>query len=301
MTNDAGCEATDITKAQADNPTIDDFSENAYRVRRNLILFAIISIFYKVSGALIEGKKISILGTNFKIPNGDPQHFIDWFLLIILIYHFIHFLWLTFEHWVYHVKIRVTGNFDNSFYGMMFGRQKIPDKRKTNLYKILSSSGIDALDVLSLNHPQHIENLKSEVITKINKVAEEQKLQINNFVKDDSLEEKLVNEISTRINNIINTIKDPIFSSASPSSFAHTIKKNDDLIRQFFIDEKCFKDLKLRLEKFDKHWEIYGRAQILRWIIVEYGVPVLIGIFGILLFWNRFLLDLFCCVKYFFN
>ncbi len=285
MTNDASREATNITKAKIDNQTIDDFSENAYRVRRNLILFSIISIFYKVSGALIEGKKISIFGTNFQIPNGDPQHYIDWFLLIILIYHFTHFLWLTFEHWVYHVKIRVTGEFKNSFNGMTFGKQEIPDKRKTNLYKILSSSDFDVLDNLDLRHPEHIENLKSEVITKINKVAEEQKLQINDFLKDDpELESKLINEISTRINNIINTIKDPIFSSSSPSSFAHTIKKNDDLIRQFFTEEKCFKDLKLRLEKFDKHWELYGRAQILRWIIVEYGVPIIIGIFGILLF-----------------
>jgi hypothetical protein len=272
-------------KNVADNPIIDDFSENAYRVRRNLILFAIISIFYKVSGALIEGEKISILGTNFKIPNGDPQHFIDWFLLIILIYHLIHFLWLTFEHWVYNIKIRVTGDFDNSFYGMISGKQEIPDKRKTNLYKILSSSGIDALDVLGLNHPQHIENLKLEVITKINKVAEEQKLEIDNFAKNDpELKNKLIEEFSTRINNIINIIKDDIFSYSRPSSFSHTIKNNDDLIRQFFTEERGFKDLKMRLEKFDKHWEIYGRTQILRWIIVEYGVPIIIGIFGILFF-----------------
>ena len=45
---------------------IDDLSENAHRVRRNLLIFSFVAIFYKLSGASISENGVSFYGINFQ-------------------------------------------------------------------------------------------------------------------------------------------------------------------------------------------------------------------------------------------
>ena len=80
------------------NSTFEEFNENTLRVRRNLLIFSVIALFYKLSGATLTGKS-SFLGLEFE--HIDPE-MIDLFLLWIIIYHYIHFLWLVFEHNEHH-------------------------------------------------------------------------------------------------------------------------------------------------------------------------------------------------------
>ena len=93
---------SDIIKQEAQvekNSTFEEFNENTLRVRRNLLIFSVIALFYKLSGATLTGKS-SFLGLEFE--HTDPE-MIDLFLFWIIFYHFIHFFWLVFEHNDYYV------------------------------------------------------------------------------------------------------------------------------------------------------------------------------------------------------
>ena len=50
---------SDIIKQEAQaekNSTFEEFNENTLRVRRNLLIFSVIALFYKLSGATLTGK-----------------------------------------------------------------------------------------------------------------------------------------------------------------------------------------------------------------------------------------------------
>lgn len=83
---------------------IDDLSENAHRVRRNLLIFSFVAIFYKLSGASISDKGVSFYGINFQ---HIDENFISIGIFLIVFYHLFHFLLITIAHWQY-LRIRVT-------------------------------------------------------------------------------------------------------------------------------------------------------------------------------------------------
>ena len=92
---------SDIIKQEAQvekNPTFEEFNENTLRVRRNLLIFSVIALFYKLSGATLTGKS-SFLGLEFE--HIDPE-MIDLFLFWIIFYHYIHFTWFIIEHTEYY-------------------------------------------------------------------------------------------------------------------------------------------------------------------------------------------------------
>ncbi|MFM8186079.1 MAG: hypothetical protein ACKN9I_04045, partial [Alphaproteobacteria bacterium] len=71
--------------------TFENFDENTHRVRRNLLIFSVIALFYKLSGATLTDKS-SFFDLEFK---DVDIVWVDLFLLWIVIYHLIHFLWLA--------------------------------------------------------------------------------------------------------------------------------------------------------------------------------------------------------------
>ena len=83
---------------------IDDLSENAHRVRRNLLIFSFVAIFYKLSGASIGENGVSFYGINF---NHVDKNFISIGIFLIVFYHFFHFFLIAIAHWQY-LRIRVT-------------------------------------------------------------------------------------------------------------------------------------------------------------------------------------------------
>jgi hypothetical protein len=80
-----------------DYATFKDFPESTHRVRRNLLIFALISLFLNLSGAKISGD-ITSLGLKLEKIN---SHWIKIFLLEILLYHLLHFICLAIEHFKY--------------------------------------------------------------------------------------------------------------------------------------------------------------------------------------------------------
>lgn len=83
---------------------IDDLSENAHRVRRNLLIFSFVAIFYKLSGASISENGVSFYGINFQ---HIDENFISIGISLIVFYHLFHFLLIAIAHWQY-LRIRVT-------------------------------------------------------------------------------------------------------------------------------------------------------------------------------------------------
>ena len=64
-----------------------NFSDDEQRIKRNLLIVASIVLFYKLSGAEIE--MFNLFGVEI-IPT--KQNFIDYFLLAVILYHWITFL-----------------------------------------------------------------------------------------------------------------------------------------------------------------------------------------------------------------
>ncbi len=96
------------------NQQIGAFSENAQTVRRNLIFFSAIAIFYKLSEASIDTEKsVNIFGLILK---GINDQYLSLALAIICLYHLCHFIFFVFEHLIEHnhltSKIK-TGNLGN--------------------------------------------------------------------------------------------------------------------------------------------------------------------------------------------
>jgi hypothetical protein len=83
---------------------IDDLTDNAHRVRRNLLIFSFVAIFYKLSGAAIDKNGVSFYGINF---NHIDENFISIGIFLIVFYHLFHFLVIVIGHWQY-LRIRVT-------------------------------------------------------------------------------------------------------------------------------------------------------------------------------------------------
>ncbi len=79
--------------------TFENFDENTHRVRRNLLIFSVIALFYKLSGATLTGK-FSFLGLEF---DHIDHEMIDLFLFWIVGYHLIHFVWLALEHYQHNI------------------------------------------------------------------------------------------------------------------------------------------------------------------------------------------------------
>ncbi len=74
---------------------IEDLPDSSHRVRRNLIIFASLALFYRLSGVGFESKCSNVLGFGFKNIGEKP---ISVILFLIVLYHFVHFSWLAFEH-----------------------------------------------------------------------------------------------------------------------------------------------------------------------------------------------------------
>jgi len=75
-------------------PVIDDLSESSHGVRRNLIVFSSIALFYKLGGVKI-GEVVDINGVHI---SGISNLNVVIALKLIVIYHFLHFFMIAIGH-----------------------------------------------------------------------------------------------------------------------------------------------------------------------------------------------------------
>ncbi len=189
---------------------IDDLSENAHRVRRNLLIFSFVAIFYKLSGASISKNGVSFYGINFQ---HIDESFISIGIYCIVFYHLFHFLLIAIGHWQY-LRIRVTRNNGGVVAPGMFG-----------------DGGFDGPDYLKNTkdsslyhwHCVHMSNLERslfEVKKEVEQLTEEQSQKINQKLSD----------ISNRVANFSNFRKS--------KRFVKSLTKFDNYLR-------CYKGVEL--------------------------------------------------------
>lgn len=90
-------------KKHSGDLVIDDLSENSHRIRRNLIVFSSIALFYKLAGVTI-GKDVNFNGL---ILTGLDSIDIIVMMKLLVMYHLVHFSLIAIGHLKY-LQIRTT-------------------------------------------------------------------------------------------------------------------------------------------------------------------------------------------------
>lgn len=214
--------------------TFENFDENTHRVRRNLLIFSVIALFYKLSGATLK-KESSFFGLQFE--NVNPE-MIDLFLLWIVIYHLIHFAWLAFEHCQHNIvgltrvgKKDIKGN---------LGEINLKDDT-WNLYLWWKKNYSDnSSDILKIDNFLDMIKCLDELVLKIIDDSKNEPQKLN-----DGYVIYIANKIKNQIKHINSTRH-------------HSIQDS--------------------LSKFDKGYKNYSLTNRLRWLVLEIGIPVLMGL-----------------------
>ncbi|MDR7123114.1 hypothetical protein [Rheinheimera soli] len=97
-------EKLDAVEKALGNPVAGDLSDNALKVRRNLLAFGIVSIVITIGGVKIDPAS-SVLGFKFV---GISEDLITNSLLVTNVYFLLHFIWYAFEGFL-EWRLRVTG------------------------------------------------------------------------------------------------------------------------------------------------------------------------------------------------
>lgn len=261
--------------------TIEDFPESTHRARRNLLIFAIIALFYKLSGAT-PTEKISFLG--LELENIDSK-MIEIFLFLIVFYHLIHFAWLALEHWKKN-QIMLTRMVEKDKRGGL-GTIDLEDWG-WNLYSWWKKIGQDVLQ----KFPNY-QKVVSEY-TSCEKEDEDIKVIKKSVESIHSCMESHRNKITERdeLSKFDNAMSN---FNLIVQNQTHFLQKRKQLISASEALEKGVKSLQITLrsyfktsvpalQKFDKSYKNYSTSTRWRWWGLETGLPAALGLLAMLSF-----------------
>lgn len=223
-------------------PVAAEFSEGASKIRRNLLIASIAAISI-VQGGISIGPSVSILGITLMGLTTDKVKIA---VLSICLYTFLHFLWCAFD--AFHGwRLRITGTRD-AFFGSFSkeGADYQPDQKQSTLY----------------NYWIH----KSKNLNK----------------KEEDLK-RIIGDLKIWIE------KEKISDAATPVTSTHTSRLNQlttkvetisaaiDVIQHTLEDPR----IPVSLQRFDNAFKLFLVSQNLRWALIEAGLPLFLGLFGI--------------------
>jgi hypothetical protein len=235
--------------------TFEEFNENTLRVRRNLLIFSVIALFYKLSGATLTDK-FSLLGMEFEHINPEM---IDLFLLCIVGYHFVHFIWLAYEHSHHHIiSYMATFEFEDEKVSSFTSVKKIVEKMKEKNEQLkIKNSEV---------HEKNLEQMK--------KRYEQQKKEYEQLKIFDEEFEKLRLELGT----------DEEFEKLrlELGALENFIKESAIKLEESAIMYEALKSKIKELESFKKEAEDqFIKINKWRYFLIETSFPSLIGIFAV--------------------
>ena len=231
-------------------PAFAEFTENTWRIRTNLILASIISIAVVLGDLHIESGS-SIFGLKFE---GLDDSLVRGSLLWVLIYLLIHFLWSAFDslnEW----RLRVTGTRVAWVTAATFASEEgdYPgDPRKSTLYNWWKV------------HASRIGNL-TEKIKGIETTLKGFENDLNKIISDRAVANEVINICMPHIS----------------TTNSHVVELRQKLTEFSNVFES--KRIPTSLKRFDLWFQICLRSQNLRWLVVEFSIPILLGIFALLL------------------
>jgi len=256
-----------------DYATFKDFPESTHRVRRNLLIFALISLFLNLSGAKISGD-ITSLGLKLEETSST---WIKIFLLGILLYHLLHFICLAIEHFKYN-RILLSRVQEENKRGNL-GEIDLEDWA-WNLYSWWRKVGNNSFKkfsefekiVKSFNYDNEYNDTK-DLKKRINT--------LQSYL--DTFKEKITdqNELS-KYQDAVDIFNIITANQLHFSNKRQNLKDASDLLITSIKNLKRsqdtdFEQIKIPLKKFDQFYKNYTLLTRLRWLILETGLPIVFG------------------------
>ncbi len=224
------------------SPVSAELSEQALKIRRNLLVVGSISIFIALSGAKLDPDS-TVLGFKF---TGVSEHAVSLGLTVATTYFLLHFLWYSFDcmlEW----RLRVTGTRLAFVTGMMWHNESADypsDPRQSTLYSWWMQR------------------------TKTMGDANQKLAEIND----------LLVTIDTNMNRDLIDSKDPNVAvmvgslTQARTAFSELVRKVEEAQKTLLYPR-----IEISLKRFDGWFELFLRSQNLRWLLLEILFPVSIG------------------------
>ncbi|MEN6386375.1 MAG: hypothetical protein ABFD79_14420 [Phycisphaerales bacterium] len=223
-------------------PFATDFSDYVRKIRNGLIITSVISLSLLLGNLQITSDS-SFLGLKF---NGLSQALILKALFFLNTYMFIHFFWCSidrFQEW----RLRVTGTRVAFVTTGMFSSEECDypnDPRQSTLYNWWKD---ESKKMSSLQEPlKHIE----------------EKLRAWEMMVKNELEGKNSNVVNAcmSINQVVEDVR----------KLTQSVERASNSIES--------KRIPASLKRFDSSFQLFLQSQNLRWLIVELGFPLILGV-----------------------
>ena len=249
-----------------DKITIDDLNENQYRVRRNLLIFSTIGVFYQIYSDKYEIKIKQIFGIiEFKDPLNPDILEIGLFFLIL--YFFIHWTLIVWQHLKF-MRIRVTQNdggrpMPGTWGDENFEKDYPKNPTESNLHYWFNK------------HFKELNKTSKEIINSKNTFCDEAN-KINRFFDEYASGDQI------KINS------DPVahfHNSGSKIAILESLKIIKESLENLHSGQigKINNQNRLlkSLNNFDNWFNCYNKIELARFIIIIHSFPLFLGLLSI--------------------
>ena len=242
-----------------DKITIDDLNENQYRVRRNLLIFSTIGVFYKIYSDKYEIKIKQIFGIiEFESPlNPD---ILEKGLMYMILYFFIHWTLIFWQHLKF-MRIRVTQNDGGRSEPGEWGDENFEkdypkNPTESNLYYWFNKH----FEQLNLDSKE-IAKYKNELLEALQEIQKR-------YLKENS-------SVSYQV-----SIDEILYIKKDIKNIKLILEKIENEDSRIHNQER----LKKSIKNFDNWFNCYNKIELVRFIIIIHLFPLILGLLSILLF-----------------
>jgi hypothetical protein len=230
-------------------PVFIEFSENAFKIRKNLMIASVISIVVVLADLQINSDS-SILGLKFVRLSDE---ILTRGLIAVTLYLLLHFVWSSFDGFV-EWRLRLTGTrvvFQTAAFVSSSDGDYPTDPRQSTLYNWWKYERRSFQDSSLL---KKMESLSSKIV------------QFETRLKDPTQPLQDPHNTLSNLQVLVSQLKDAVESAAK--------NLNSDRIV-------------VSLNRFDSWFKLFLRSQNLRWLVIEFLFPVLLGCYALLLLFVR--------------
>ena len=222
-------------------PIFPDFSENVLRIRRNLLFVSFIVLIYKWYGLSFSGQLWGLTIENINASVTDD------ILFLVLLYHATHFGWATWDH-IQQWRIRLTGTRLAHQTGAIWGTDLADypsDPRQSSLYRWW---------VERAGQIGNISGYMTELDAKVKRWG-------------DQMNSALTTESKINLNNAMHSL-------GEMTNAIHEMKGKVKEAAKVISSQR----IPASLERFDNWFFRYQRSELARWFVLEWGLPILLGL-----------------------
>ncbi|MBI5900215.1 MAG: hypothetical protein HZB40_13410 [Rhodocyclales bacterium] len=233
-------------------PAFAEFPQNAWKIRTNLIMASVISVTVALAGLHID-RDSTLLGLKF---NGLNDFVFRTGLFWITLYLLLHFIWSAFDS-LLEWRLRITGTKVAFVTTGVFSSEHADypsDPRQSTLYNWWKGEATKIGDIAA--KLSEIENQLREWDARLSTRFADQADALN--VANASTSISSAREAVVKLERSVLEVRNTISAARIPVS----------------------------LQRFDGWFQLFLRSQNLRWLIIEFGAPILLGAYALVLLWH---------------